>query len=150
MTTLKAFEIQTPHLTVLKLGTHLQGDCVHLHAKWHPFIPTRLEVIQVQPLHSAILPSAKEIACSRFTTSIVNISASTGPSDPSFGDVTRVVFVHVQFKFHAIRTTRSLVVDRGFDPCQYSKTEYKVSCFDCNISASRAARELRFGEDIPV
>ena len=83
-------------------------------------------------------------------TSIEHISASTGPSDPSFGDVIRLVLVYVQFKFQVIRTTRSLAIARGFEPCRRLETGYRASSFDCDISASSAATELGFREDIPV
>ena len=99
---------------------------------------------------SAIFPDACEIVGSRFYTSINDISASTGPSDPSFGDVICAVPVYVHLKFHVDWSQRSLGVRRGFEPCRRWKTEYKVLPFDRHISASSGATELRLREDIPA
>ena len=101
-------------------------------------------------IKSAICSIALKIADSRFQTSIDDISASTGPSDPSFGDVFRAVLVYMCFKFRVNRPTRSLAVRRGFEPCRRLETGYRASSFNCDISASSAATELGFREDIPV
>ena len=101
-------------------------------------------------LENAISALASESARFEASTLTRHISASTGPSAPSFRDVIPVLVLYVQSKFHPIRPTRSPEIARGFASCQCLDSVYKASSSVGDFSAHSAARELGFEEDVPV